>query len=53
MKSAVAGRPKDSEVSVKSGSELLKPDRVVCVALTIGTLNSTANPLNSYAIDLI
>ena len=51
--SAVAGRPKDSDVSVSSTSLLPYPLRVVCVAVTIGTLNSPANPLSSSAMLLI
>ena len=50
IKSAVAGNPNDSEVSSNPGSLLLYPPLVVWVAVTTGTLNSTANPLNSSAI---
>ena len=53
MKSTVAGNPKDSEVSSKPISVLLKPCLVVCVAEIIGKLYSTARPLSSSAIDLI
>ena len=53
IKSAVAGKPKLSDVSSKPISVLVNPVLVVCVADTIGTLYSTANPLNSSAIDLI
>ena len=52
MKSAVAGRPNDSEVSSRPGSVFVKPDRVVCVADTTGRLNSTARPRSSSAIAL-
>ena len=53
IKSAVAGKPNDSETSSRPGSEFVKPDLVVCVADTIGNSNSTARPRNSSAIDLI
>ena len=52
IRSAVAGKPKLSLVSSSPGSDEVKPDRVVCVAETIGTPNSTASPRNSSAIDL-
>ena len=51
MKSHVAGEPKLSEVSSRPISVLLKPCLVVCVAEMIGTLCSTARPLNSSAMD--
>ena len=53
MKSAVAGKPNDSDVSSSPMSVERKPLLVVCVADMIGTLVSTASPLSSSAIDLM
>jgi hypothetical protein len=53
MRSAVAGRPKLSDVSSNPTSLLEYPLLVVCVADIIGTFVSTASPLSSSAIDLI
>ena len=52
IKSAVAGRPKDSDVSSRPISLDTKPDLVVCVADIIGTFVSTARPRSYSAIDL-
>ena len=43
----------DSEMSVSSMSELLKPFRFVCVAVRRATLYSTAKPRSSSEIALI
>ena len=53
MKSAVAGKPKDSDVSSKPISVDTKPLLVVWVAEKIGKSNSTARPLSSSAIALM
>ena len=53
MRSAVAGRPKLSDVSSRPISVDTNPERVVCVADIIGKFVSTANPLSSSAIDLM
>ena len=52
IKSAVAGRPNDSDVLVRSGSLLANPARFNCVALHTGTQYSTAKPRSSSAMPL-
>ena len=50
IKSAVAGNPNDSDVSSSPTSVDVNPCLLVCVAVMIGSLNSTARPLSSSAI---